>query len=38
MIHRIRKEAGIANPTVYGISTDTFEWTFFRIDRLSKVS
>lgn len=38
MIHIAKKEAGESDASVYGISTDDFEWKFYCIDHESRVS
>lgn len=38
MIHTAKREAGESDASVYGISTDDFEWKFYYIDHESRVS
>ncbi|PWY72058.1 hypothetical protein BO83DRAFT_437967 [Aspergillus eucalypticola CBS 122712] len=38
MIHHARRRAGRPDVTVYGIATDSFDWTFIKIDQNSVFS
>ena len=37
MVHRVRKEEGKKNAIVYGCCTDSYSFSFFRIDNESRV-
>ncbi|KAE8331325.1 hypothetical protein BDV39DRAFT_200977 [Aspergillus sergii] len=38
ILYHIRKQAGRQNTDIYGIGTDSFEWTFIQLNREGKIS